>query len=101
MQNKNVYFSLEGLAFQTRGTLEETQINLKVALKIIKEFIVMGGSASDVRDALNFIEKECAKTKPIIKELSLYLFSDDLLDSELNTILCKRLYNDLVRRVRF
>lgn len=101
MQNKNVYFSLEGLAFQTRGTLEETQINLKIALNIVKSFIVMGGSASDVRDALSFIEKECVKTKPIIKELSLYMFSDDLLDSELNTILCKRLYNALVRRVRF
>lgn len=101
MVNKNKYFSLEGLAFQTGGTYEETDMNISIALRIIKEFIVSGGSSSDVRDALDFIESECSKTKPIIKELSIYLFSDDLLDSEYNCRLCKLLYNNLVKRVRF
>ncbi len=101
MVNKNKYFSLEGLAFQTGGTYEETAMNISIALRIIKQFIVSGGSSSDVRDALDFVESECSKTKPIIKELNIYLFSDDLLDGELNCRMCKRLYNDLVRRVRF
>lgn len=101
MANKNKYFSLEGLAFQTGGTYKETAMNISIVLRIIKEFIVSGGASSDVRDALDFIESECPKTRLIIKELSIYLFSDDLLDSELNNRMCKRLYNDLVRRVRF
>lgn len=101
MVNKNKYFNLEGLAFQTGGTYEETAMNISIVLSIIREFIVAGGASSDVRDALDFIESECPKTKPIIKELSIYLFSDDLLDSESNSRMCKRLYNDLVRRIRF
>lgn len=98
MENKNKYFSLEGLFFQTGCTEEETCMNIRIALRIVKDFIVSGGSASDTRDALEFIQAETSKTAPIIKELSLYLFCDDLLDSDQNKIVCKRLFNQLVKR---
>ena len=50
------YIKLHGLAFQTGGSANETNLNRDASMRVLKRYVLGKGSSQDVEVALRFLE---------------------------------------------
>lgn len=96
---RNIWFNTEGYAFKTPGDDCENRMNTKIALDVIRIYITHGGHQSEVEEAINWIEREYLKAKPITTELRQYIFHEDMFGYREWEVTCSRIYNRLVKRL--
>lgn len=89
----------DNLAFQPKGTEQESQRKIDQAMEIIRAFCVEGTNERDVQTALGYIEDHCPKTEQFCDEIRTAFLLDDITQSELRSRLCVRAYNKLVSRM--
>lgn len=98
--NKNDYFSLDGLAFQINGSDIARNISIETAIGVVADYCAGRERADAAERALCFLADHMPKIEPFCRQIRQTYHLDDFEDAEMKAAVCDAAFNSIVCRWR-